>query len=144
MEDLTYAEKANMYYMCGRANGNGRAALRMYHARFPDRRITEYYSDMHTYLNATFAMRWIGLGAHGHPDCFLFGHLKILVYATALGSNEDLVARISEAADTSKQSALQAMTNESNFQRRSGANASFIHEVLSKFAGVEVLLREAG
>ncbi|GFS53321.1 hypothetical protein TNCV_1326901 [Trichonephila clavipes] len=28
--------KTDMYYMHGRANRNGRAALRMYHAQFPD------------------------------------------------------------------------------------------------------------
>ncbi|GFV88504.1 hypothetical protein TNCV_1243171 [Trichonephila clavipes] len=30
--------KANMHYMCGRSNGNDRAALRMYHAQIPDER----------------------------------------------------------------------------------------------------------
>ena len=32
-----FAEKANMHYMYGRSNGNGRATLRMYHAQFRDR-----------------------------------------------------------------------------------------------------------
>ncbi|GFW27102.1 hypothetical protein TNCV_93281 [Trichonephila clavipes] len=39
MKDLTYAKKAGMHYMYGCANGNGRAALRMYHSQFPDRRM---------------------------------------------------------------------------------------------------------
>ena len=39
MGDFTYAEKADMHYMYGRANGNGRAALRMYRAEYPDRRM---------------------------------------------------------------------------------------------------------
>ncbi|GFS73113.1 transposable element Tc1 transposase [Trichonephila clavipes] len=42
MGDLTYAEKADMHYMYGRVKGNGRAALRMYHAQFPDRQILDH------------------------------------------------------------------------------------------------------
>ena len=34
MGDFTYAEKADMYYIYRRVNGNERAALRMYHADF--------------------------------------------------------------------------------------------------------------
>ncbi|GFU52883.1 hypothetical protein TNCV_1142021 [Trichonephila clavipes] len=36
-----YAKNADMHYMYGRANDNGRAALRMYHAQFPDRRMPD-------------------------------------------------------------------------------------------------------
>ncbi|GFS76753.1 hypothetical protein TNCV_1623061 [Trichonephila clavipes] len=42
MGDLTYAENANMHCMYVRANGNGRAELRMYHVRFPDRRMPDH------------------------------------------------------------------------------------------------------
>lgn len=42
MGDFTYAEKADMHYMYGRANGNGRAALRMYRAEYPDRRMPDH------------------------------------------------------------------------------------------------------
>ncbi|GFU07261.1 hypothetical protein TNCV_2655871 [Trichonephila clavipes] len=41
MGDFTYAEDTDMCYMYGRANSNGRAALRMYHALFPDRRMPD-------------------------------------------------------------------------------------------------------
>ncbi|GFW24388.1 hypothetical protein TNCV_606341 [Trichonephila clavipes] len=34
--DFKYTKKADMHYMYGRASGDGRAALRMYHAKFPD------------------------------------------------------------------------------------------------------------
>ncbi|GFV50576.1 DUF4817 domain-containing protein [Trichonephila clavipes] len=40
--DVTYAENAGMHCMYGHANGNGRAALRMYHAQFPDRRMPDH------------------------------------------------------------------------------------------------------
>ncbi|GFW39404.1 hypothetical protein TNCV_1833871 [Trichonephila clavipes] len=33
MGNFTSAENADIHYMYGRANGNGRAALRMYHAQ---------------------------------------------------------------------------------------------------------------
>ncbi|GFX35660.1 hypothetical protein TNCV_744531 [Trichonephila clavipes] len=39
MGDFTYTDNADMHYMYGSANGNGRAALRIYHAQFPDRRM---------------------------------------------------------------------------------------------------------
>ncbi|GFW37268.1 hypothetical protein TNCV_2632521 [Trichonephila clavipes] len=42
MGDIPYAENADMPYMYGRANGNGRAALRKYHAKFPDRRSQKF------------------------------------------------------------------------------------------------------
>ncbi|GFW30616.1 hypothetical protein TNCV_455541 [Trichonephila clavipes] len=41
MEDFTYAENADMHYVYGRANGNGRAVIRMYHPQFPDRRMSK-------------------------------------------------------------------------------------------------------
>ncbi|GFW41978.1 hypothetical protein TNCV_6871 [Trichonephila clavipes] len=40
--DFTYAENADMHYLYIRADGNGRAALRMYHAQFPDRRMPDH------------------------------------------------------------------------------------------------------
>ncbi|GFV19150.1 hypothetical protein TNCV_3223681 [Trichonephila clavipes] len=42
MGDFTYAEIADMHYMYGRANGNGRAALRRYHTQFSDPRMPDY------------------------------------------------------------------------------------------------------
>ncbi|GFV69753.1 hypothetical protein TNCV_1349061 [Trichonephila clavipes] len=44
-----------MHYMYGRSNGNGRAALRMYHAQFPDRRMPDYrmFQWLHRQLNET-------------------------------------------------------------------------------------------
>ncbi|GFW34655.1 hypothetical protein TNCV_952831 [Trichonephila clavipes] len=42
MGHLTYAEKANMQYIYDRANGNGRPVLRMYHAQFPDQRMSDH------------------------------------------------------------------------------------------------------
>ncbi|GFX80791.1 hypothetical protein TNCV_4695021 [Trichonephila clavipes] len=35
--DFMYAEKADLHYMYDHANGDGRAALRMYHAQLPHR-----------------------------------------------------------------------------------------------------------
>ncbi|GFT06200.1 hypothetical protein TNCV_1595961 [Trichonephila clavipes] len=40
--DLTYAVNADMHYMCGCANGNGRAALLMYHPQFLDHRMPDH------------------------------------------------------------------------------------------------------
>ncbi|GFU11723.1 hypothetical protein TNCV_2611171 [Trichonephila clavipes] len=40
MGDFTLAEESDIPYMYGCANG--RAALRMYHAQFPDRRIPDH------------------------------------------------------------------------------------------------------
>ncbi|GBM80445.1 hypothetical protein AVEN_83032-1 [Araneus ventricosus] len=64
--------------------------------------------DVRNYLNATFGERWIGLGGPvawpsrfpdlSSLDYFLWEHLKSLVYATLVDSDEDLVARISVAA----------------------------------------------
>ncbi|GFV62692.1 uncharacterized protein TNCV_656621 [Trichonephila clavipes] len=66
---------------------------------------TEFYSDVRTYLNATFGVRWIGpVPWTPRPpdlwslDSFLWGHLKDLIYVIPLVSDEDLVARISEVA----------------------------------------------
>ncbi|GFW29993.1 hypothetical protein TNCV_1593111 [Trichonephila clavipes] len=55
-----------MHYMYSSVNGNSRAALQMYQVRFPDRRMLDHriFSDVHTYLNATFEARWNG---HGRP-----------------------------------------------------------------------------
>ncbi|GFW52154.1 uncharacterized protein TNCV_2426011 [Trichonephila clavipes] len=39
MGDVTCTKNADMHYMYGRANDNGRAAQRMYHVQFPDRRM---------------------------------------------------------------------------------------------------------
>ncbi|GFU91272.1 hypothetical protein TNCV_4926021 [Trichonephila clavipes] len=39
LEDMA---KAKMYYMYGRANNNDIAALRMYHAQFPNRRMSDH------------------------------------------------------------------------------------------------------
>ncbi|GFU64750.1 hypothetical protein TNCV_4476171 [Trichonephila clavipes] len=70
--------------------------------------IFEFFSDLHTCLNATFESQWIG--SVGQVPCvllslnfsildyFLWGHLKNLVPATTFDSDEDLVARISESA----------------------------------------------
>ncbi|GFW68881.1 uncharacterized protein TNCV_2917801 [Trichonephila clavipes] len=96
--------------MNGCANGSSRAALRIYHGQLPDRRMSynRIFQQCAHFLNATFRTRWIGRsGLVPWPprspdlsslDCFLWGHLKNLVPATALDSYEDLVARISEAA----------------------------------------------
>ncbi|PRD22515.1 UNVERIFIED_CONTAM: hypothetical protein NCL1_48906 [Trichonephila clavipes] len=42
MGNLTYAKDADMHYMYGHVNGNGKAALRMYHVQFPDRRMPDH------------------------------------------------------------------------------------------------------
>ncbi|GBM70468.1 hypothetical protein AVEN_188216-1 [Araneus ventricosus] len=67
-----------------------------------------FISDVHNYLNATFGARWIGRGGPvpwpsrspelSSLDYFLWGHVKSLVHATPVNSDEDLVARISVAA----------------------------------------------
>ncbi|GIY19795.1 hypothetical protein CDAR_365711 [Caerostris darwini] len=38
----TYDAKADMHCLYSSANGNGRAALRMYHEQFPDRRMPDH------------------------------------------------------------------------------------------------------
>ena len=55
MVDFTYAEKADMHYMYNRANGKGRAALRMYHAQFHDRRMPNHriFQRLHRQLSET-------------------------------------------------------------------------------------------
>ncbi|GFU38724.1 uncharacterized protein TNCV_970551 [Trichonephila clavipes] len=70
-------------------------------------RISEFLSYVCTYPNATFGAQWIGCGGPvtwpprspdlSSLDYFLWGHLKNLIYATPLDSDEDLVARISKA-----------------------------------------------
>ncbi|GFT89249.1 uncharacterized protein TNCV_4385621 [Trichonephila clavipes] len=42
MGEFTFVENAHMHYMYGRTNGNGKAALRMYHVQFPDRRMPNH------------------------------------------------------------------------------------------------------
>ncbi|KFM77037.1 hypothetical protein X975_18776, partial [Stegodyphus mimosarum] len=42
MGEFTHREKANMHLMYGTANGNGRAALRLYQERFPKRRMPKH------------------------------------------------------------------------------------------------------
>ncbi|GFU29212.1 hypothetical protein TNCV_278251 [Trichonephila clavipes] len=42
MGGLNFAKKADMHYVNGRSNCNDRAALRMYHTQFPDRRILDH------------------------------------------------------------------------------------------------------
>ena len=75
MVEFTQVKKAGMQYMCGRANGNGRAALRMYHAQFhiDECRITEFFSGY--IVNLVKQVRST-LPDHVH---FLWGHLKNLV-----------------------------------------------------------------
>ncbi|GBM27685.1 hypothetical protein AVEN_95348-1 [Araneus ventricosus] len=67
-----------------------------------------FSTDVRNYLNATFEARWIRRDGPvplpprspdlSRLDYFLWGHLKSLVYATPVDSDEDLVARISVAA----------------------------------------------
>ncbi|GFV25061.1 hypothetical protein TNCV_885271 [Trichonephila clavipes] len=40
--DLTHAENADMHYIKGHADGNGRAVLRIYHVKFPDQRVSNH------------------------------------------------------------------------------------------------------
>lgn len=64
-----------------------------------------FTTDVRNYLNATLGTRWIERGVPDpwpprSPDLsslkyILWGHLKILVYVTAVASDEDIVARIS-------------------------------------------------
>ncbi|GFU66128.1 hypothetical protein TNCV_2858011 [Trichonephila clavipes] len=51
MGDFTYAENADMHYIYGRANGNGRTALRMYHAQFSHRIFQWLYRQLHETLS---------------------------------------------------------------------------------------------
>ncbi|GFW74099.1 uncharacterized protein TNCV_4176451 [Trichonephila clavipes] len=55
MVDFTYAENEDMQYMYDRASGNVRAALRMYHAQFPDQRIPNHrtFQRLHRQLRET-------------------------------------------------------------------------------------------
>ncbi|GFV96518.1 hypothetical protein TNCV_1999701 [Trichonephila clavipes] len=70
MGDFMYAKNADMHYMYGRANGNGRAALRVYHGQFPDRRkyrITEeffrgYIKGFQTFLSHRLLTMFFGFG----------------------------------------------------------------------------------
>ncbi|GFS88499.1 hypothetical protein TNCV_1461391 [Trichonephila clavipes] len=52
MGDFTYAENIDMQYMYGRVNGNYRAALRIYHAQFPDRQMLHH--SIFQYLHRQF------------------------------------------------------------------------------------------
>ncbi|GFV04404.1 hypothetical protein TNCV_920251 [Trichonephila clavipes] len=40
--DGKHAENADMHYMCGQANGNGRDALRINHAQVPDQQMLDH------------------------------------------------------------------------------------------------------
>ncbi|GFY06617.1 DUF4817 domain-containing protein [Trichonephila clavipes] len=55
MGDLAYTENADMHFMYGHANGNGRDALRTYHAQFPDRRMPDprIFQWLHRQLRET-------------------------------------------------------------------------------------------
>ncbi|GFW94673.1 hypothetical protein TNCV_4247131 [Trichonephila clavipes] len=55
MRHFTFAENADMHYMHSSANGNGRAALRMYHVHFPDERMPDYgiFQLLHRELHET-------------------------------------------------------------------------------------------
>ncbi|GBO28251.1 hypothetical protein AVEN_44638-1 [Araneus ventricosus] len=74
----------------------------------PDGAPAHFSIDVRNYLNANFGARWIGRGGPvpwppRSPDLsrlnyFLWEHLKSLVYANPVDSEEDLVARISIAA----------------------------------------------
>ncbi|GFY19256.1 hypothetical protein TNCV_4226201 [Trichonephila clavipes] len=44
MGDLTYVENTNIQFMYDHVNGNGRAALRIYHAQFYERRMRSHRS----------------------------------------------------------------------------------------------------
>ncbi|GFX38055.1 hypothetical protein TNCV_3836541 [Trichonephila clavipes] len=74
---LYVSKKADIHYTYGRTNGNGRAALRTYQGQFPDRRMLD-----HKILQ----------------QCTHLPEYHNLVSVTSLGSDEDLIARISEAA----------------------------------------------
>ncbi|GFT77335.1 uncharacterized protein TNCV_2023401 [Trichonephila clavipes] len=70
--------------------------------------IIEFFRDVRPCLNVSFGTRWIWCGEPipcpprspdlSSLDYSLWEHLKSLVQVTALDSDEDLVARISEAA----------------------------------------------
>ncbi|GFU91020.1 hypothetical protein TNCV_4923511 [Trichonephila clavipes] len=53
--DLTYFENSDMLYMYGCENSNGRAALRMYHAQLPDRRMPDHriFQRLHRQFRGT-------------------------------------------------------------------------------------------
>ncbi len=63
MGDFPYAEKADMHYMYGRANGNVRAELRMYQAQFPDRRMPDhsFFQRLHRQLSETGSFHFMKL-----------------------------------------------------------------------------------
>ncbi|GFV35010.1 uncharacterized protein TNCV_3026001 [Trichonephila clavipes] len=52
MKGFTYAVNADMHYMYGHVNDNSRAALRMYHTQFPDRRMPDHriFQGLHRQL----------------------------------------------------------------------------------------------
>ncbi|GFY13892.1 hypothetical protein TNCV_986641 [Trichonephila clavipes] len=55
MEHFTNVENADIHYMDDCANGNSRAALRMYQAQFPDRRMPDHriLKRLHRQLHET-------------------------------------------------------------------------------------------
>ncbi|GFT53160.1 hypothetical protein TNCV_4232761 [Trichonephila clavipes] len=54
-DTLRIAQNADMHYMYGLANGNGRVVLRMYHAQFPNRRKPDHsiFQRLHRQLHET-------------------------------------------------------------------------------------------
>ncbi|GFY27358.1 hypothetical protein TNCV_2069781 [Trichonephila clavipes] len=89
MGDYAYAKKADFIHcIFGRANDNGRTALRMYYMQFPDRRMPD---------NRIFQLYTHLLECHVWGTMNEARHLKNLFYVTPLNSDEDLIARMSEA-----------------------------------------------
>ncbi|GFW25672.1 uncharacterized protein TNCV_1309331 [Trichonephila clavipes] len=61
MGDFTYVKNADTHYMYGRANGNGRVALRMYHAQFSNQRMhgRRIFKQLHRQLHETHSFHVI-------------------------------------------------------------------------------------
>lgn len=59
MERFTHAEMADMHLVYGFVNGNGRAAVREYRERFPNRRIPQHqtFGRLHRLLRETGTSR---------------------------------------------------------------------------------------
>ncbi|GFV87433.1 hypothetical protein TNCV_4034051 [Trichonephila clavipes] len=82
--------KTDVYHMCGRANDNGRAALRMYHVQFHSCSRAVSGSQIFSAITSSTSKQ-------ARSTMYCRRHLKNLVYAIPLGSDENPVARISEA-----------------------------------------------